>query len=414
MQNAPPRPLSDLFPVHLGRYTLIDILGQGGMGAVFLAAQSGAENFRRYVAVKTLLPGYRHNEEVAAMFVKEATSLSTANHPNVVQTYDLFRHDDTLYAALEFVHGHDLRDVMSHMEAAHAKPAPQVVCCLINQVAQGLDYIHTLRDDLDNGPRQLVHRDINPKNILLGFDGSVKIADFGLLRSGNSNTAETTLRGTLGYVAPEQLTDGPVDQRADIFALGCVMFELLVGRPLFGQSESEQILNRKLQRVPDAAALLPADHGAFVPLLQRMLAPEPTDRYPSVAALQTDLDALTQSFPATSLSKGAWLRQHYPEEEKRWSARKEHYARLMQTSEFESLRTAPEGMAPPRSSTAPVPISYRPASPNQVNILTRSLWYVAVVAVISLSVAGLLYMVATHPVQAERAHGAAHETQAND
>lgn len=226
------------------KYRLGERLGRGGMAEVFRAEHRGAEGFSRPVAVKQMLPALSAEPEFEAMFRNEAQLAARLHHPNVVSIFDFDRDPEgRLFIAMELVEGSDLR----HLMDAGRVPAP--LCAHIAaQLLEALAYAHDLEQD---GRRLgLVHRDVTPHNVLLTWDGHVKLSDFGIAKAveRTSMTATGVLKGKVAYMSPEQIEGTPLDGRSDLFALGIILHEMLVGRPLFrGDGAPDRVvLNRIL------------------------------------------------------------------------------------------------------------------------------------------------------------------------
>jgi hypothetical protein len=217
-----------------GKYTLLAPLATGGMGELFLAQMRGAAGFEKLVVIKRILPQLCHQPEFVEMFVNEARMAAQISHPNVCQIYELGKVDDRLYMALEFIEGVPLADLMVAGLDDLELCDPRLLIPLLSQVAEGLHHAHVLRGP-DGSDLGLIHRDVNPKNILVTSAGSAKLLDFGVAKAmaGDAQTRSGTLKGTYAYMSPEQLRSQPLDGRSDVFSLGVVAWEALVGRRLF-------------------------------------------------------------------------------------------------------------------------------------------------------------------------------------
>lgn len=226
-----------------GKYVLGQRIGSGGMAEVFTATYSPEGGFERQVAVKRVLPAYAEREDFVAMFRREAELGAQLAHPNLVQVLDFGRHMDSWFLAMEFVDGVTLSALMrAHSDRGALVPT---AACLyvIAEVAEGLAYLHEKRAP-DGSSVGLVHRDLNPPNVLLSRTGEVKVSDFGVARwqTGAALTQTGTTRGKLAYMPPEQMEGGAPSPGWDLFALGVTAHELLCGRRLFtGENESQVV-----------------------------------------------------------------------------------------------------------------------------------------------------------------------------
>nr|MDQ3299982.1 serine/threonine protein kinase [Myxococcota bacterium] len=221
-----------------GKYRLDQRLGGGGMAEVFLGSTMGAEGFSRKVAIKRVLPGYSDNEQFARMFIEEARISSQLVHPNIVSVLDFDRDaEQRLFLVMELVEGKDLDALVS----SGVLPVP-VVIFVIGEVLRGLGFAHDLPVGTDM--RGIIHRDVSPHNVLLSWDGSVKVSDFGIAkaRSASAATASVFIKGKPAYMSPEQANGQSLDGRSDLFAVGIMLWEMLVGRRLFTGEDTRAML----------------------------------------------------------------------------------------------------------------------------------------------------------------------------
>src|SRR5688572_29826451 len=218
----------------LGKYELIQRLAVGGMAELYLARCTGIEGFEKLVAVKRILPQYACNEEFVSMFLDEARLAATLQHANIAQVYDIGQTEHGLFFTMEFVRGADARELLkSAMRSGDDIPLDRALT-IISGAAAGLHAAHEKRG-VDGEPLGIVHRDVSPANVLVSFDGCVKVIDFGVAKATRqqSQTRVGTLKGKIAYMAPEQCLGEPVDRRCDVFALGIVLYELTCGQWLF-------------------------------------------------------------------------------------------------------------------------------------------------------------------------------------
>ncbi len=221
-------------PTAFGRYLLLDRIAYGGMAEVFRAKQFGEEGFDRIIAIKRVLPSVADNEQFVAMFRDEANITRTLQHGNIAQVYDFGKLDGSYYLAMEYVSGLDLKAFFNACEK-HGKPMnPAIAALVVREVAQGLGYAHRATDS-SGSSLGLIHRDVSPQNILLSWQGEVKLVDFGIAkaRQKTQQTDAGVLKGKFGYMSPEQVRGLPLSNRSDIFSLGAVFWELLTGHRAF-------------------------------------------------------------------------------------------------------------------------------------------------------------------------------------
>ncbi len=277
----------------LARYRLVRRIGAGGMAEVFRAELVGAEGVTRELVVKRMLHSLALDPEAVAMFIEEARIAARLRHPNVVQVYEFGKSGDSYFLAMELVEGCDLAAVIRH--AGGQRLPLGAAAFVLFELLEGLAYVHELTD-AKGSPLGLVHRDVSPHNVLLGFAGEVKLADFGIAQVGariEAGTAEEGVRGKRAYMAPEQARGEPLDARADIFAAGLVLFELLTGRRAYEGRAEVLIEAAREGRVEALATVVPELHPALCEVADRALAPERDARFQSAREFR---DALRVAF----------------------------------------------------------------------------------------------------------------------
>ncbi|WP_342378269.1 protein kinase [Myxococcus stipitatus] len=302
--------------VPFGKYELLRKIASGGMGQVFLAREHGT-GFERLVVLKLILPHLAEDDEFLSMFLDEAGLVARLTHPNLITILDLSQIEGRHCLAMEYVQGDDVRR-LDKFSRAQGKPlSVGMILRIIADAAAGLHYAHQARD-VQGKPMRLVHRDVSPQNILVGFDGGVKVIDFGVAKAATSsaNTATGVLKGKYPYMSPEQAGGLAIDARSDQFALGVVMWELLTGKRLFkGDSDMMTLRLVKDCQVPRPSQLNPKLPPGLDEVVLKALAPTPDERYPDCGALRLALEdfALNQRVPSSSAHLSAYLRELYTE-----------------------------------------------------------------------------------------------------
>lgn len=232
-------------PYRFDRYVLLEKVAQGGMAEIFRSKYFGADDFSKEVAIKRLLPVWSENPHFIAMLTDEAKALVALNHPNIVQVFELGRDGKTLFISMEWVEGVDLRKLFLELSQRRQKLPLPFTLFIISEVLKALDYAHN--------KILLIHRDISPQNILLSFEGQVKLTDFGIAK-GSHRSFETThhqLKGKYSYLSPEQAKGAALGATADLYSLGIVFYELLVGERLFdGVSDLATLEQVRESRIP--------------------------------------------------------------------------------------------------------------------------------------------------------------------
>ncbi|WP_223634878.1 serine/threonine-protein kinase [Corallococcus sp. EGB] len=280
-------------PQAFGKYQLLKKLATGGMAEVWLARQSGIEGFQKELVVKRILPHLAEDREFVEMFKNEALIAARFNHPNIAQVYEFGEANGTYYIAMEFIHGEDLGRVMRKASGMNQWIARPLAIRIVASACEGLYYAHSRTDDRGQ-PLNVVHRDISPQNILISFDGSVKLVDFGIAKAADqaSMTKSGAIKGKFAYMAPEQAAGKHLDRRADIFAIGLVLYEMLTGhRPLKKESELATLQAAMECAIPSPSEVadVPRDMDHVV---MRALAKNADDRYDNAREFQTALEEL--------------------------------------------------------------------------------------------------------------------------
>lgn len=302
-------------PTPFGKYYLLERINVGGMAEVFKAKVVGVEGFERIVALKRILPHIAEDEEFITMFIDEAKIAVQLQHANIAQIFDLGKVDDAYFIALEYVQGRDLRGIFDDLHKhGQTMPLPQV-CYVIMQVCEGLDYAHNKRDSQGRA-LNLVHRDVSPQNVLIGYEGEVKLIDFGIAKAAGkaSKTQAGILKGKFGYMSPEQVRGLPIDRRSDIFALGIILYEMLTGQRLFvGESDFST-----LEKVRNVEVVPPSSFNSQVPeplehIVLKALAKDVEDRYQNALDLHDDLQAFLYSVGQFSSRKdlSVWMKKTF-------------------------------------------------------------------------------------------------------
>jgi tRNA A-37 threonylcarbamoyl transferase component Bud32 len=275
----------------LGPYHLISKVAQGGMAELYLADYLREDSFRRRVALKRILPHFAANEEFIHMFIREARLAALLQHPNIVQVFDYGRMSDVSFIAMEYIDGKNLGQIISRLD--QGLPVEPAVF-IFSEICKGLEYSHSKKDDQTGEPLNIVHRDISPQNILVSFQGEVKISDFGISKAKTepSLTQVGMIKGKLMYLAPEQLTGEAVDHRLDLYALGLVFYQALTGHLAYQfDSEVEAIKNIPTVAIEPLRHRKPGIPEDLDRIVMKCLEKNVAARYQSAAAIQADLSA---------------------------------------------------------------------------------------------------------------------------
>ena len=281
----------------IGKYEVIRELASGGMAKVFLARAAGPQGFEKRVVVKKILAHLTEDKEFVEMFLSEARTAAAFNHPNVVQVFELGEADGSYFIAMEFIDGPNLRALHRRAHELKVQLRPAVIAQIIAYACEGLGYAHDFRHPQTGEPMQLVHRDVSPDNILLSRTGTVKVVDFGIAKGANDgnphHTRTGSVKGKLAYMAPEQISGGELDKRADVYALGILLYELLTGSKPYRNTTSDVKLMHSIlyEQIVPLAERRPDLPETLIQIVDRALAKDRTKRYQTCAELQGDLHA---------------------------------------------------------------------------------------------------------------------------
>ena len=303
--------------VQFGKYTLVERLGRGGMADVWKAKISGPGGFQRTLVIKRILPHLVEDEQFKAMFVAEARLSARLNHANIVQVFELGDVDGEFYLAMEYVRGRDLVNVV-RAQLARGLPPPGMGAFVARELCRALAYAHALTDE-EGVPLRLIHRDVSPSNVMISFDGAVKLLDFGIAKAmaeANENRTVTgTLKGKFGYMSPEQVEGREVDHRSDLFAAGVVLHEILTGKRLFkGASDLQTIAMVRDARVEPPSLYNPAVPRELDDICLKALARLPDERWQGCDEMAAALDEVVHSLKWGPERLAALQRELFPDE----------------------------------------------------------------------------------------------------
>ncbi|MFZ5481796.1 MAG: serine/threonine-protein kinase, partial [Myxococcota bacterium] len=298
-----------MYPRTFGDYVLLERLGAGGMSEVDLARKSAGEgSFVRFLVIKRIRSGNSVDEQYVRMFQDEARINAELSHENIAQVYDFGREGDELYMAMEYVPGIDLRAVQLAL-AKNGKLVPvRIALTVLCGVLKALQYAHTRADQLGR-PMNIVHRDVNPRNVMVSVNGEVKLIDFGVAKAADrlERTEGNALKGKFAYMAPEQIDGQRIDGRVDLYAVGLVLHELLTGKSPFTGLTDVQILHRILsgQIPPLPDGIDHPDLTLLRALHARALATRPEDRYRDADAMRADVEKALE--PLGGPAPASWI-----------------------------------------------------------------------------------------------------------
>lgn len=298
-----------------GKYRIVRPLKVGGTASIYLAVMRGENAFSREVVVKRPLPHLVAEGRARLMFVDEAHIAARLQHPNVCQVLDLVSREDEVYLVLEYLRGVDLREIIKDCIRRGVHLPTELSVWMAVEMASGLHFAHEAKG-LDAQPLNLVHRDVSPKNIRITFEGSVKLIDFGIARADNraTETAAGTIKGTLGYMSPEQILGDAVDRRSDVFAFGICLFQMLTRKnPFDGANLAERVRRLTLDPIPGIRSYRPELPPELEDIVGRCLARPRDERYATMSDVRADLEGALARLGAVSprAQLVAWLQTHF-------------------------------------------------------------------------------------------------------
>lgn len=284
-----------------GKYVLLEKLATGGMAEVFLARAAGVGGIAKFFAIKRILPQYADSPEFIEMFREEAKIAINLNHSNIVSIHEFGVQNHQFFLVMDYVEGRNMRQILNKMKKNNLQFSIDQVIYMVKEVAAGLDHAHRCLDGSTGKPLNITHRDMSPQNVMVSFEGEVKIVDFGIAKAESQieTTRAGTLKGKFGYMSPEQAEGHPVDIRTDIFSLGIVLWELLANERLFSANNEINTL-RKIRdcQIPPLRKLNPNIQPELERIAQKALARDRNLRYQTAAAFHRDLNRfLNRQYP---------------------------------------------------------------------------------------------------------------------
>lgn len=298
------------------RYVLLERIGIGGMAEVFRAAVRGAEGFERPVAVKRILPHLSDDVDFVRMFIDEAKIAVQLQHPNIVQILDLGREGHEYFIVMEYVHGKDLRTIQDRVAQLGDRIPLAIVVHIALKICEALHHAHFATGP-GGRPLNVVHRDVTPQNVLVSFDGEVKVTDFGLAKAAGrvTQTQAGVIKGKLAYMAPEAFLGWTVDHRSDVYGVGILLWEMLTGKRLFlGKNDLETVTKAQAAVVPPLRSIDPTIPEELDRIVLRALARDRDQRYQTAEELHDDLEVFGYGSGhfITTAGLATWIRELFP------------------------------------------------------------------------------------------------------
>ena len=226
--------MSEVNPVRFGKYLLLEMIATGGVAQLFLAKITGVEGFEKLVAIKMILPHLSGEKELVTAFIDEAKLAALLSHQNIAQIYDFGLMENSYFIAMEYLFGKDLRHILQKAKEKEMPLGLEQALYITSRICSGLDYAHKMAD-FQGKPLHIIHRDISPQNILITYQGEVKIVDFGIAKAASQSTvtSDGAIKGKVAYMSPEQASGEKIDHRSDIFSTGILLYEMLTQKRMF-------------------------------------------------------------------------------------------------------------------------------------------------------------------------------------
>lgn len=276
-----------------GKYLLLEKVAAGGMAEIYLAKSAAANGLNKFVAIKRILPQFTNNEDFVSMFKEEAKVCINLNHSNVVSIFDFGIEASQFFLVMDYVEGRNLRQIINELKKTNKSFSIDQALYLVKEAAAGLDHAHRCVDSTNGKPLNITHRDMSPQNVMVSFEGEIKVIDFGIAKAETEaeDTKAGTLKGKFSYMSPEQAEGQPIDPRTDVFALGIVLWELLANDRLFTGSNEAAIL-RKVRdcQVPPIRKINPTVPQELERIVMKALAKDKNVRYQTAANFHRDLN----------------------------------------------------------------------------------------------------------------------------
>lgn len=344
-----------------GKYVLLDKLATGGMAEVYLAKAESAEGISKFIAIKRILPQYSDQSEFIDMFKDEAKIAINLNHNNIVSIYEFGVENDQFFLAMDYVEGRNVRQILNKMKKTRRSFSIEQIVYMIKEVASGLDHAHRCLDGATGRPLNITHRDISPQNIMVSFEGEIKVVDFGIAKAESKleTTRAGTLKGKFSYMSPEQASGQPLDLRTDIFSLGIVFWELLANDRLFAASNEINTLRKvKECKIPSLRAINPNIPAELEQIVNKSLSKDRNMRYQTAASFYRDLNRfLNRHYPDFSAHDiASFIKSIYSDEIIEHRKKMMDYA-LVKSADLKPNITTSSTPIAPRGSSAPPIIS---------------------------------------------------------
>ena len=343
--------------IPFGKYLLLERLAVGGMAEVFLAKSFGIAGFERIITIKRILPTMAEDDDFIEMFIDEAKIAGHLNHASIVPIYELGKIGESHYIAMEHVWGKDLLQIINRFRRFRRRMPPNMAAYIASRMCEALEYAHTKRDR-QGEPLNIVHRDISPQNILVSYEGAVKLIDFGIAKAAGRSTKTQggVLKGKFGYMSPEQVRGLPIDHRSDVFAVGTCIYEMLAADRLFlGESDFstlEKVRHALVAPLNEVVSKVPEELESIV---MKALRQDPIDRWQSAGELHEALQGFLSRHPPlfTAAKLAEWMKKGFEKELHEEKTRLDSFTHVSRPTGANSHVSGPWSERPERPTNRP-------------------------------------------------------------
>jgi serine/threonine protein kinase len=309
-------------PTRLGKYEILSSLASGGMARIYIARMTGIGAFERHVVIKMILPERAHDYTSVQMFLDEARLAASLNHQNVAQVFEVGQEEGVHYLAMEYVHGQDLRALLAKAGSEGTRVPLELALTVVSGAAAGLHHAHDRRSH-DGVPMGIVHRDVSPSNIMIGYDGAVKLLDFGIAKATmrSIETQSGIIKGKFAYMSPEQCRGRDVDRRSDVFSLGIILYEVTTQHRCFRADSDFDTMHRIVTGdVVQPTRLVLGYPPALEAIVLKALAVDPDERYASAGDLLEAMEGFAASLrmSLSMMSLGRFMRDMFGDVQEPW------------------------------------------------------------------------------------------------
>ncbi len=296
------------------QYELLGRIAKGGMAEVYLCRAKGVGGYQKLLVIKKIRSDFADSKDFIDMFMDEAAISALLQHRSIGQVFDFGRVKSTYIIAMEYIHGVSLRDILKLFTGGKGAPPPALAAFIMAEICGALHYAHT-KESWQGRPLGIIHRDVNPRNVMVTLEGEVKLIDFGIAKAAQRNYMTVSgIKGKVSYMSPEQAAGLEVDHRSDIFSAGVLLFELLTGRKLFDGDNDISILKRVEQAdIPKPSAVAAGTDPRLEAICLAALARNREERYASAREMQSCLEEVCHAEQCGSWQLGIWMKAHFTE-----------------------------------------------------------------------------------------------------